>query len=87
MYKIPIGMTVDGQIVLMRKKDRTINTTRILKLTHESSDARRKKLDRLRREDAYEIRPFRRRPKTWISIQRGKELCAELELDQKLRPL
>ena len=82
-----IGMTVDGQIVLMRKQDRTINATQILKLTHESPDARRKKLDRLRRENKYDIRPFRRRPNTWISIQRGKELCVELELEEKLRPL
>lgn len=82
-----IAMTVDGQIVLMRKQDRTINATQILKLTHKSSDARRKKLDSLRRENEYEIRPFRRRPNTWISIQRGKQLCVELKLEEKLRPL
>lgn len=82
-----IGMTVDGQIVLVRKQDRTINATQIVKLTHKSGKEQGSILDRLRRERKYETRCFPNRLNIWISIQRGKEFCVELGLEEKLRPL
>ena len=82
-----VKMTVDGQIVLVRKEDGTINATQIVKLTHESPSEQNLRLIRLRRAKDYEIRFNGRTKNTWISSQDGKELCVELRLENKLRPL
>ena len=82
-----VGMTVDGQIVLVRKQDRTINATQITKLTHKGPKEQRKTLHCLRRANDYEIRPMGKTQNTWVSIQCGKELCVKLGLEEKLRPL
>lgn len=82
-----IGMTVDGQIVLVRKHDRMINATQIVKVMHQGEYEQRKILDRLRRAKKYEIGRVSNRLNTWISIQCGREFCIQLGLEEKLRPL
>ncbi len=82
-----IGTRVDNQIVLVRKEDRTINATQIVKLTHKSPVEQRKMRNDLRRKRKHKIRPVGKTQNTWICILCGKELCIELGLEEKLRPL
>ena len=82
-----IGMRLDGQIVLVRKQDHTINATQIVKLAHKSLGEQHNILKRLRRERGHKIRPVGKTQNTWICIQCGKELCVELGLEEKLWPL
>jgi len=82
-----VGMTVDGQVVLVRKEDGLINATQIVKLTQESHNSQQAILHRLRRAKEYKVKNLGSAQNTWISIQCGKELCVELGLEEKLRPL
>lgn len=80
-------MKVDSQIVLVRNQDRTINATQIVKLTQKRPTEQHKMLNNLRRKRNHKIRPVGKTQNTWICIHCGKELCVELGLEEKLRPL
>lgn len=85
-----VQMMVDDQIVLMREEDCTINATQLLKLSKKTISQQRKILDILRENSKGVFRPAQGthgRKNTWVSLQSGEELCVELGLAEKLRPL
>ncbi|KAI4268409.1 MAG: hypothetical protein LQ337_007857, partial [Flavoplaca oasis] len=85
-----LQMMIEGQVVLMRDVDCTINATQIIKLTGKTKDKRDQILRRLKTTKKVVLRPARGTygaPNTWVSIQDGKELCVELGLAGKLQPL
>ena len=80
-------MEVDSQMVLVCKQDRTINATQIVKLTPMKSKEQHNKLVYLRRIRKHKIKAAGGTSNTWICIHCGKDLCIELGLEKKLRPL
>ena len=83
-------MMVDGQVVLMREVDCTINLTQIVRLTGKAQNERARILQRFKVTNKVVTRPARgtRGPsKMWASIEHRQKLCVELGLTGKLQPL
>ena len=83
-------MMVDGQAVVIGGNDCSINATQILKLTQKTRAQRDWIIKTLRENNEVVIRPAqgtRGSENTWVSIHRGKELCVEHGLVEKLQPL
>lgn len=85
-----VEMTVDGQVIVLWEYDCSINAIQILKLSLKSRSQRDHMIQTLKENNEVVFRPARGThglKNTWVSIQRGIELCVEHGLVEKLRPL
>ena len=85
-----LQMMIDGQVVLMREDDCTINATQILKISGKNQWQEKYVLKTLKEREKVVFRPARGThgpENTWVSIRCGKNLCVELGLAEKLQPL
>lgn len=85
-----LQMMIDGQVVLMRQDDCTINATQILKISHMTENQRKNTLRRLKQRNKVVLRPAQGthgHRNVWVSVRCGKELCVKHGLVEKLQPL
>lgn len=92
LYDYPehIKMMVDGIVASIRKVDLWLNATAILTIAGKTKDQRSTILKRISKETRVDVQKpnkWFRLTSSWICYQRGRLLCQELQLMEKLRPL
>ena len=78
-------MTINSQLVLMRKKDGFLNATQIITLAEKDKNRRKAILDKMRKHT--EVDAKIQREGSWVNLPHARILCKHLGLEPQLQPL